>query len=79
MPLWQMPKYKLLLGALFGRVWEEAEVLRPLTQLTEAQAEKFRDYRGAVEKDRSMDPLRVSQLAAAVMRVCMLDVVLASV
>jgi hypothetical protein len=56
-----MPKYKLLLGAVLGWQWTEHEVLRPLTELTEAQAAQFRAYRAAVEQERCLDPLRVRQ------------------
>lgn len=55
-----MPKYKLLLGAAFGRKWEEGEVLRPLEELSDAEIHAFQDYRHAVVEERSLDPLRVS-------------------
>lgn len=55
-----MPKYKLLLGAAFGKKWEEDEVLRPLEQLTQAQVAAFQEYRQEVVEERSLDPLRVS-------------------
>jgi hypothetical protein len=56
----QMPKYKLLLGAAFGKKWEEGEVLRPLEQLSQAQVAAFQEYRQEVVEERSLDPLRVS-------------------
>lgn len=66
-----MPKYKLLLGAGLGIVWEEAEVLRSLAQLSAAAAGRYRAYRRAVEEERSLDPLRVSRLpcCACVLRI----------
>jgi hypothetical protein len=57
--LLQLPKYKLLLGAALGKKWEEAEVLRPLEELSAAEIRAFEDYRRAVVEERTLDPLRV--------------------
>jgi hypothetical protein len=54
-----VPKYKLLLGAAFGKVWEEHEVLKPLEELSEAEVACFQAYRRSVVEERSLDPLRV--------------------
>lgn len=57
--LLQLPKYKLLLGAAFGKKWEEDEVLRPLEELSVAEVRAFMEYRRAVVEERTLDPLRV--------------------
>lgn len=54
----KMPKYKLLLGAALGKVWEESDVLDPLP-LQPAAAAQYRKYREDMVRERQMDPLRV--------------------
>eukprot|EP00775_Hariotina_reticulata_P013185 gene13185-13316_t len=54
----KMPKYKLLMGAALGKVWEESDVLEPLP-LQPAAAAQYRKYREEMVKERQMDPLRV--------------------
>ena len=66
--LLQLPKYKLLLGAALGKKWEEAEVLRPLEELSVAEIRAFEDYRRAVVEERTLDPLRVRHWHACTRR-----------
>ncbi len=55
----QVPKVNLLVSGLLGKKWTEAAAMVPVEQLSPAKWEQYQQYAVRVEKERSLDPLRV--------------------